>query len=71
MARQRQEEGRMGNRRRVIACAVGAVMVATWATTLDAGAAPRPATGTGCHGLSPASAQDCTPEQIRAALDLR
>ena len=60
----------MSCRRRLTACTVGALMIATtWATTLDADAAPRPATGVGCHGLSPASAQDCTAEQLRAALD--
>jgi len=59
----------MSYRRRLIGCTVGALMIATWATTLDAGASSRPATGVGCHGLSPASAQDCTAEQIRDALD--
>ena len=59
----------MSHRRRLIGCAVGALMIATWATTLGAGAAPRPVTGVGCHGLSPASAQDCTAEQLRAALE--
>jgi hypothetical protein len=64
------KEDTMSYRRRVTACTVGALMIATtWATTLDAGAAPRPASGVGCRGLSPASAQDCTAEQLRAALD--
>ena len=63
------KEDTISYRRRLIGCTVGALMIATWATTLDAGAAPRPATGVGCHGLSPASAQDCTAEQLRAALD--
>lgn len=56
-------------RRLVIGWAVGALMVATLVATLDVGAAPRPATGVGCRGLSPASAQDCTADQMRAALD--
>jgi hypothetical protein len=59
----------MGHRRRLIGYAVGALMIATWATTLDAGAASQPATGAGCRGLSPASAQGCTADQLRAALD--
>lgn len=59
----------MSHRRRLIGCVVGAAMVVTWATTLDAGGAPRPATRVGCHGLSPASAQDCTADELRAALD--
>jgi hypothetical protein len=64
------KEDTMSYRRRLTACTVGALMIAaTWATTIDADAAPRPATDVGCHGLSPASAQDCTPEQLRAALD--
>ena len=57
----------MSYRSRSIGCAIGALMLATWATTLDAGAASR--TVTGCRGLSPVSAQDCTAEQLRAALD--
>ena len=63
------KEDTMRYRKRLIGCTVGALMIAMWATTLDAGAAPPPATGVGCHGLSPASAQDCTSEQLRAALD--
>ena len=64
------KEDTMSYRRRLTACTVGALMIATtWVTTHDADAAPRPATGVGCHGLSPASAQDCTAEQLRAALD--
>ena len=64
------KEDTMSYRRRLTACTVGALMIATtWATTLHADAAPRPATGVGCHGLSPASAQDCTAEQLQAALD--
>ena len=64
------KEDMMSYRRRLTACTIGALMIGTtWATTLDAGAAPPPATGVGCHGLSPASAQDCTSEQVRAALD--
>jgi hypothetical protein len=57
----------MQNRRRLIGCAVGAFSVATLALTLDGGAAR--ATGAGCRGLSPASAQDCTADELRAALD--
>ncbi len=65
------KEDTMSHRRRLVGYAVGALMIVTWATPLDAGAAPRRATLVGCHGLSPASAQDCTAEQIRAALDHR
>ena len=57
----------MSYRRRLTGCAVGALMIATWATTLAAGAAAQPATG--CRGLSPVSAQDCTADQLRAAVD--
>jgi hypothetical protein len=59
----------MGNHRRVIAWAIGGRILAMWPTALDAVAAPQPATGGGCRGLSPASAQDCTSEELRAALD--
>jgi hypothetical protein len=62
------KEDIMRNRRRLIGLAVGALVIATWAPPLDAGATPRQAT-VGCHGLSPASAQGCTAEQLRAALD--
>lgn len=58
----------MTYRRRVTGIAVGAVMIAMWSTALDAGATAQPATGAGCRGLSPASAQDCTADQLRAAL---
>ena len=57
----------MNHSRRLIGCAVGALMIATWATTFDASAAPRAVSG--CRGLSPASAQDCTADQLQAALD--
>lgn len=60
----------MSYQQRLIACAVGALMIATWATTLDAGAASQPAPGSTCRGLSPASAQDCTADQLRDALGL-
>jgi hypothetical protein len=59
----------MSHRKRLLGCVVGALMIATWATTLDAGAAPQRDTGAGCRGLSPASAQDCSADQLRAALD--
>ena len=58
----------MSYRRRLTGFAVGAVMIATWATALDAGATAQPATGAGCRGLSPASAQHCTADELRAAL---
>lgn len=57
----------MSYRRRLIGCTIGALMIATGAT-FDAGAAPRAATGDGCRGLSPASAQGCTADQLRAAV---
>ena len=60
----------MDNRKRLIRCGIGALVLSTWAT-LGAGTAPGHATGAGCRGLSPASAQDCTAAQIRAALDER
>jgi hypothetical protein len=63
-----KEDTMTSYRRRLIGCAVGTLMIATWATTLDAGGAARPVTGGACRGLSPASAQDCTAVQLRAAL---
>jgi hypothetical protein len=52
----------------MLGCVVGALMLATWAATIDAGAASS-STDAGCRGLSPASAQDCSADELRAALD--
>ena len=43
----------MSHRRRLVGYTVSQLMIVTWATPLDAGAAPRRATLVGCHGLSP------------------
>ena len=54
----------MSDRKRAIGVAIGAMVLAMWATTFDAGASD-----TGCRGLSPASAEGCTADELRAALD--
>jgi hypothetical protein len=59
----------MSRHRHLIKCAVGGLLMAAWATTLGGLAAAGADTVDGCHGLSPASAQECTADQLRRALD--
>lgn len=53
--------------RRAIGVGVGLVIVLSCTSFAEADAGPTPAPPTGCHGLSPASAQACTADQLRAA----
>jgi hypothetical protein len=56
----------MSRHRLLIKYAVGGLLIAAWATTLAVTGAD---TVADCHGLSPASAQECTADQLRRALD--
>ena len=47
----------------------GGVHVGAASSTGGSGSVSRAPATTGCHGLSPASAEGCTSDQFRAALD--